>query len=260
MSWATRRKTLYISVILGVFLLLTSIPVAILLHKPETCFDGIQNQTETDIDKGGPCVLLDPRTLTPEAILWARSFLIRPNEHGGGTYSAVAYIENTNKQAGIRHVAYHFGFYDDKNIIVAERSGVGYVLPGTVTPIFEGGIDAGNRPITHTYFSFSEVPMWERVSNPAQVLRIDNIRLADAFSSPRLTADIENTSVKSVVKPSFVAILFSPNGNAFSASATAVDRLQPGEKRTIVFTWPSALTSIVGPIDVIPLLPPDLLP
>src|SRR3989344_7429415 len=91
MSWASRRRTFYILGIVLFFMVTVGIPAAIFLYKPPTCFDGKQNQEETAVDKGGPCLLLDERTLVPHAVVWSRSFEVRD-----GTYSAVAYIENPN--------------------------------------------------------------------------------------------------------------------------------------------------------------------
>src|SRR3989344_828026 len=140
MSWASRRRTVYLLGIFLFFAVVLGIPTAIWLYEPPTCFDGTQNQGETALDKGGPCVLLDERTLSPSAILWSRAFSVRT-----GSYNALAYIENPNRDAGVRLVAYRFGLYDEKNVLVAERDGRTFVMPGGITPVFEGAIDTGNR-------------------------------------------------------------------------------------------------------------------
>lgn len=258
MSWASRRRTAYVATIFLILGIAVSIPTAILLHRAPTCFDGIQNQNETDIDKGGPCLALDERLLAPASVLWSRSFLVRPNEKGGGIYTAVAYIENSNKGAGIQQIGYRFGLYDDENVLVSERTGTTYVMPGTITPVFATGLDSGNRSVTHTYFNFTELPAWDRLTNSASVIRVDNMQLTDTLTSPRLSADVENTSVADIVSPSFVAVLFDTAGNAFSASATGLRRLNAGEKQTVVFTWPAPFQTAAGRMDILPLLPPAL--
>jgi hypothetical protein len=255
MSWASRRRTGYLLGVLLFFAVVIGIPAAIWLYEPPACFDGQQNQGETAIDKGGPCRILDERSLIPHSTLWARALAVR-----GGNYNAIAYIENPNKEAGVRTVGYHFGLYDQRNILVAEREGVTFIMPGGITPVFEGAINTGNREVVRTYFEFTDAPVWESMTNAAGVLVISNKQVSSTDSVPRLTATVTNTSVASVLNPTFAGVVFDPAGNAFAASATALSRLEPGEKREIVFTWPDPFLSAVGRIDVLPFIPPAQAP
>lgn len=251
MSWASRRRTKYIIGIAIFFALLVGVPLERYFNKPPSCSDGKQNQGETAPDKGGPCPLLDERTLAPASILWARSFKVRD-----GLYSSVAYIENPNKDAGVRSVRYRFGLYDDKNILVAERAGVMFVMPGSITPVFEGNIDTGNRAVAHTYFEFNEPLVWERLKNIASSVITSDERISDTRTTPRVEAIVENISVAPVSDLLFVAVVFSPSGNARAASKTTISRLFTGEKRRVVFTWPETFGVQVGRVDVMTLIAP----
>ncbi len=256
MSWASRRRAIYL---IGVFVflgLVFSVPILSRFYKPASCSDGKRNQGETAPDKGGPCILLDERALAPVSPLWARSFNVRP-----GVYNAVAYIENANENAGVRAihaVHYRFGMYDSKNILVAERTGSTLILPGSITPIFEANINAGNREIAHTYFEFTESFVWERVNNPAKAITMSNREVSNADSEPRVVATAENTSVTPVSDASFVVVIFDPRGTAHAASMTSLSRLSPGEKQQITFTWPKPFSLPVGRVDIFPLLSPSL--
>lgn len=255
MSWASRRRALYLFGIIIFFSAVIGGPLAYKYFSiPPTCTDGIQNQDETTIDKGGPCLIVDERALQPYAVLWARSFRVRD-----GSYNAVAYIQNSNKDVGVRIAYYRFGLYDAQNILVAEREGVMYIMPGATTPVLEGRIDVGNRVVAHTYFEFTEPFTWERMKNNALVISVNNKNITDASVAPRLAALAQNTSVAAQTNVSFVAVIFDPAGNAFAASATSLPRLEAGETSPIVFTWPDPFTILPGRIDVIPLMPPTLL-
>src|SRR5262245_42578779 len=134
MSWASRRRATYTTGAIVFFVILLGGPLVYWYLKiPETCSDGIKNGDETAVDKGGSCPLLDERLLSPHAILWARQFSVRD-----GSYNVIAYVENPNENAGVKVAPYRFRLYDDRNILVAEREGAGFIMPGTVTPIFEG--------------------------------------------------------------------------------------------------------------------------
>ena len=251
MSWASRRRTVYASSVIGFFLVVFGIPFAIWWYESPSCFDGKQNQEETVVDKGGPCVLLDERTLSPYTVLWSRAFLAR-----SGTYSAVAYVENPNAGAGLRTVGYRFRLYDERNIVIAEREGVTFLMPGGITPVFEGGIETGKRVATRTFFEFAEPFIWERLSDMAGIFSIRNKTVSSIESTPRVTAQVKNSSVEVVLNVAFVAVVFDTAGNAIAASHTTVPRLAGGEEQEIVFSWNNPLSKVVGRIDILPLAPP----
>jgi hypothetical protein len=251
MSWASRRRTAYG---IGVFLFLAiviGVPLAIWIYDAPTCFDGKQNQTETTVDKGGPCLLIDERTLQPAATLWTRAFQVR-----GGLYSAVAYVENPNTGAGVESARYQLRLYDDRNVLVAEREGTTFIMPGGITPIYEGGIDTGNRAVARAFLEFTSSLVWKHMENPADVLVIGNRAISAIDAAPRLEANVKNTSVAVIQDPEFVAIVFDTAGNAFAASATTLTRLAGNEEGRVVFTWPDPFPKAPGRIDVLPLLPP----
>jgi len=233
------------------FALTFGIPLAVWLYEPSTCFDGKQNQGETAVDKGSPCSLLDERTLTPYAVLWSRSFQVREGAHG-----AVVYIENPNNEAGVRRATYRFGLYDNRNILVATREGTTFIMPGGITPIFEGAIDTGNRTVARTYFEFTGPLVWERTTNAAEALTIRNKQMFNTNESPRFTATVKNESVAEIRNVSFVAVVFDTAGNAFAASETLLSHIAPDAKHEIVFTWPEPFRFAVGRLDIFPRLPP----
>ena len=247
MSWALKRKIAYTSGTILFFVIVIGGPLAYWYFSiPATCTDGIQNQGETAVDKGGPCPLLDERYLSPHAILWSRGFRVRD-----GTYNAVAYIQNPNQNAGAVEVHYRFSLSDGDNVIVAPREGTTYIMPGGITPVFEGGINTGNRSVAHTYFEFIDPPVWERMANTASAITINNKEIQNTATMPRITADAKNTSVETMNDLVFTAVVFDPAGNAFAASQTALPKLLAGESQRIVFTWPDPFTIPVGHFDII---------
>ena len=246
-----RRRMIYL---LGIFIFfgtLIGVPLAIYTRKVPTCFDGIQNQGETDIDRGGPCVLLDERVLLADTVLWARGFTVRPGE-----YNAVAYVLNPNGGAGTERVDYKFSLYDVQNILVAEDVGSTYIMPGAVTPVFNGGIKTGNRRAAHTIFTFTSKPIWKRMANTADNITVSNKVVTDVGTVPRISAVVKNLDVKDITNVTLVATVFDTAGNAFASSRTLVPSLAGGEETTVVFTWPNPFTSVVGQIDILPLHPP----
>ena len=252
MSWASRRRFIYLTGTTLFFLIVLGGPLAWwYLTIPATCTDGITNHGETSIDKGGPCPILDERVLQPEAALWSRSFRVRD-----GTFTAIAYVQNPNDGAGVSTAHYRFGLYDDRNILVAEREGDTYIMPGAVTPVLESRIDTGNRIVARTYFEFTDPLIWRRFSNTAASIQINSKELSDTKSAPRLSATAQNTSVAEIFDIRFIASIFDPAGNAFAVSGTALPKLAPGETAQIIFTWPDAFSVQTGRVDIVPLASP----
>ena len=218
-----------------------------------TCHDGIQNQNETMVDRGGPCLLLDPSTLQPYAILWARSFQVRD-----GSYNSVAYISNANRDAGVARARYEFSLYDSQNILIATKVGETFIMPGGVTPVFVSGLDTGNRLVAHTNFKITDQRLnWERTVASKGLISVSNEETSDINTMPRIAAIVRNTAVADITQPvTFVAVVFDTAGNAYAASETQVDSLTAQGQATIVVTWPSPFVSAVGSIDIIPLRAP----
>lgn len=253
MSWSSRRRSLYAGGVIFFFVTVIGGPLAYsYFTKPPTCTDGVRNQGETSIDKGGPCPLVDESKLAPSSVLWSRSFRVR-----SGSYNAVALIQNPNQGVGIRQITYKFGLYDEQNILIAERTGSTYVMPGSITPVFEGAIDTGNRVVAHTYFDFTSAPAWEKLENSAAPLVLSNVEITDVMIAPRVTAQVKNTSVAPVTDMTFVAIVYDPAGNAFATSETTVQSLDGGETAGLIFTWPGTFNISVGRVQVIPLSAPE---
>ena len=204
----------------------------------------------------GPCSELDPRYLQPTAVMWARSFKVRED-----TYTAVAYISNPNPKAGVERAHYKMGLYDSGNVLIAEREGETFIMPGSITPVIESGIYTGNRMVVHTYFQITDPALiWKEATNPAEGIKVSNQTVSNFDFAPKVEAQARNASLDTMRTISFVAVLFDTAGNAFAASGTRLSELASGASSPISFTWPQAFTIPVGRIDIIPLHTPTLEP
>ncbi len=247
-SWARRRQMIYGGGLFLFFALVIAPVIFFYIYEPASCFDGKLNQTETDIDRGGPCALLDTRYIQPHAVLWSRAFPVRD-----GFYNAVAYIENPNQQAGVKNAIYQFKLYDERNILIAERFGQTTIIPEKVFPIFEGRIDTGNRTPVRATFNFVNVFTWERMVDATAGLTVRNEQVNDLETAPRVSAELVNTTVSPVVDLVVIATLFDAESNAFASARTVVERIDAGETKSLVFTWPEPFTAAVARVDIIPL-------
>ncbi|MCW9054873.1 MAG: FxLYD domain-containing protein [Candidatus Pacebacteria bacterium] len=250
MSWAAKRRAIYLGGVTLFLFVVVGVPVFLLWYEQPTCFDGVQNQGELSIDRGGPCALLHESQVQPEVVLWARSFEVIP-----GVYNAVAYVSNPNFSAGVVAAPYSFKLFDAENILVAERKGVTYVIPNAITSVFEGGVATGNRVPARTFFEFLSPLEWERVDSPVKGLAVGDRELTEETSAPRITAEIKNNSFSDIHNIEVVATVFDEQDTAIASSRTAIESLQQQSSQIVVFTWPRPFTGVVSRIEIVPQAP-----
>jgi hypothetical protein len=218
---------------------------------PQTCHDNLQNHGESSIDRGGPCLLLDERTLLPYSVVWARALPVRD-----GTYNAVAYVNNPNPSAGVLSADYTFRVYDNTNVLLGERTGTTFIMPGGVTPILVTGMDTGNRTVTRTYFAFTKPLVWHWMHTTVQNITVNNTLLTHTDTAPFLSAIMHNTDAHTNTNIQVIAIVFDTVGNALGASKTLVSTITGYQDVPITFTWPVPFTSVVGSVEVLPIKEP----
>lgn len=253
MSWAGRRRFSYAAGIVVFLLLVVGVPLFLQFYERPNCFDGSQSGDELGIDCGGSCQLLCEFQADDPTILWSRAFETAP-----GSYNAVAYVENPNTGAAIDTIAYTFRLFDANNILVAERSGSTFLLPGRVTPIFEADIRTGNRIPVRTFFEFKEPPVWYAANDSPSRLSVVDRALSNLETNPRLDATLVNDSVETFSDVEVVAVVFGTDGNAVATSKTFFERVEKRMARDLVFTWPAPfpkrVEACVAPADVMLLL------
>jgi hypothetical protein len=250
MSWASRRRSKYIGIVVAVALVIIVPLFFVVFNKKPTCTDGKQNGDEVGIDCGGLCPELCVSQISDPILIWSRSFKVVD-----GVYNAVAYVENPNFNAGISKISYTFKLFDGENVLVAERKGSTFISPNNVSPIFEGGIKTGERVPTKTFFELSQGPVWTQSVDEDTSLSVSDTVLSEKDSSPRIDATLSNSSVSDVRDIEVVAIVFDSKDNAIAVSSTFVELLSKRSSRNIVFTWPDKFESIVSRIEIIPRVP-----
>lgn len=251
MDWAFKRQLFYIFIFLAFFSLLGYLIISPYLNRAPTCSDNKKNGTETGIDCGGSCVRACIFEVDKISVLWSRTFQVIP-----GRYNAVAYLENHNQNTAISKVKYKFRFSDKDNVYIGKREGETFVPPRGNFAIFEPAIGVGNSIPVYTAFEFTEVPVWDKVSedkiNQLKVL-VSDIKLENQDTSPHLSATIKNDSLFTIPEVAVVAILYDDKGNAVSTSRTYLEVLTPEEIKNVDFTWPEPILGVVIAKEIIPM-------
>lgn len=248
--WAARRKTMYMSIVIGFFVIVFGVPLILALQKEPTCFDGKQNHDEQGVDCGGSCALLCEFQVKPLSIQWSRSF-----KAGDGVYNATAFIENPNFNAAIMEVPYVFKLYDTNNVLVKEREGRTFISTDGITPIFEPRITTGESEVARTFFEFTGPIVWHRIRDEKLITNVEHELINPSFS-PRIDARIRNEDINELRNVEVVGVVFDTDGNALASSQTYIEILPKLSDENIFFTWREPFTRPVGRVDVIPRIPP----
>lgn len=243
-SWALWRQFQYGFLFCALWAIVFWAVYLVYFHTPASCFDGSRNSGEAGVDCGGKCVRICAFEVIQPQVLWAESFLVIDDQ-----YNAVAYIENQNTIAASPEVEYSFQLYDGSELI-AERRGVTILPPGSEYPIFEARIKTNGRIPTRTELILREPEIWQPATVGRDQFRVNDRRLFDADTRPRLEATIENKELIEAKQTEVVATIFDSRGNPLTASRTFVDNFAPRSQERIVFTWPIPISKTVRSCEV----------
>lgn len=249
LAWSSKRRLLYIGGVVIVIAIALLVYLYPRLHAEPTCFDGKKNGSETGVDCGGTCQAACQFEANDIIVRWTKAFPV-----SGRLYNIVAYAENQNASLGVHSINYEFKVYDADNVFIARRTGSTFIGPNSRTPIFEAGIDAGNRTPARVAFTFLESPRWVRQDPRTEDLSVyvADAKLIDASSSPRLSARFVNASLYALEDTDIAAVLYDKEGNATLVSKTLVEHLEPGDATDIFFMWPSPTPRPIDRIEIVP--------
>ena len=249
-SWAFRRRFLYIAIILLVTFPPTAFYIWRSMQKPPSCNDGVKNQDEHGVDCGGICqIACFFEVAAKPTIQWVRSYYVSK-----GVYNLVAYVQNPNVNYISKPAKYVFRIYDEKNVVLGTREGI-VALPTTkLFPIFEPGLNVGERIPKRVSFEFTEPIVWLEYDGERPELAVSNIKLTREDESPKLDATVTNKTLHTYKNVEVVAIIYDAEGNGFMSSRTYIDQIGDKASAVVHFTWPEPITAAVSKIEIIPKL------
>ena len=246
MSWAQRRKLIYISSVVAIFLLVVFLPLVLHFYKPPTCFDGKQNQGEFGIDCGGSCSLLCPAQYAPLNILWSRFSKVED-----GVYNVLAYVENPNINAGVNNLSYVFRLYDKDGILLKERYGQTFAPSDKVMAVFEPELQTGYQIPARVDFSFISQAVWLKQDSVETGLSISQSVISRIDSAPRLTTLISNNTINQMKNIEAIGIVYNADGNTIAFSRTVISSIDGKGSTEINFNWPKPFTDTYARTEIV---------
>lgn len=247
-SWATKKRNRILAVIFLVIFVPTAIIGFLVFYEKPNCFDNKKNGKETGVDCGGTCDLLCSNATIDPIVHWKRYFKVSE-----GVYNVVAYVENQNIDAGASNIPYTFTLYDRDNVPLSERTGYADLRPREVIPIIENNMDTGRLEPVRVAFKFNNQVVWTKENPIQKVLVVRDEILEDNDGFPRISATIQNTSIKPVLDIKIAALLYDNEDNAIGSSNTVIKRMEGESSQRIIFTWPIHFDDSLSRFEIIPI-------
>jgi hypothetical protein len=243
------RKQFTIAIVFIFILAIIAGGIYVLTFRPPkgTCFDGIQNQGEKDIDCGGPCGPCSWETRESLEIIWQRFIPTIENN-----FDLIAEIKNPNKEWGVESVSYIFNLFNEDDQIIASKQGKTYLLPQETRQIIEPRLYSITEPVK-VEIELKEA-IWQRLKDFEDLdLRIKEKehRLVDNKFS-QVSGVVENRSNYDLAKIEIRCLLFNKDQRIIAVGKTEMRTVLISEARHFQINWPYNMAEEVSSFELKP--------
>jgi hypothetical protein len=235
-TWAGKRKFTYGSIAILIIILLIVGGYFAIFYKKPSCFDGIKNGSELDVDCGGSCSKLCQSAFLPPKIAWGSG---KFEKISNNLYNLASYIINPNTNGAAVNVPYKFTVFDKDGLVITERNGRMNIPARRNSLAFETAVDTqGIEPVRVT-FEFTAEPQWFKSHDTIEGLSIIDKKYLEEGNNSSLEVTLENKSLTTYKDIIVAVVLYDEIENAIGFSRTIVDSIDSrGGKETAPFTWP----------------------
>ncbi len=240
LTWRSRRQLSYLGAVLGLVLGLSLLGYGVYwLSKPPPCHDGPIGEAPPGVPICWEGVL-NPHEVSDLERVWVRKFSIRPGE-----YTVVARFRNPNMTIGTPSLRYFVDLWGVDNELLISRPGENFVNPGEEEVVLiETGVARPSDPggeVRRAEIRLDPNTPWMTNSRPLPEFRVSSRGFSNQTPA-RLQAEIANLSAEVYSGIEVVVVMYDEHGNAVTASATVVDRLEGYSSEDVHFTWPERIT------------------
>ena len=249
MDWRTKKQlTILAGVFFAFFIVLFAIALSV-FYSPGSCADNKKNQSEEDVDCGGPCTPCAFKQLRPVEVFFARFIEVRQ-----GNFDIVAEIRNPNEHLAGNPLVYRARLYDDKNAEVGRRENITYIDPNDRIYIIESNFLTERNVARAVVEILDDETKWEYTNELRPDITIGRknyeVVAVDGRETSRVMAELANHSAFAYRYVEARAALLDADGNIVGVARTIVQNVRPGEPRPIEFSWPNKIETGISRIDI----------
>jgi hypothetical protein len=246
------RKQIIIIAIIVLFLALVGTGIYFLYLRSEpTCFDGIRNQDEEEIDCGGTiCQSCEFKTIKNIEVVWAEAIVVDENR-----IDLVAKIRNPNPNYGAAALAYSFGIKNSSGQAIGKKEGSTFILPGSTKYIIENNFEIKEAvgPVDLTV-SKKEDLGWQKLKDYQAIELFVLDKRFDILSQEnfwaRASGTVKNGTPFSFEKVNVNIVIFDKESKPIGAAKTEMRTLTAGEYRVFSVGWPNVFSAEFGAVEM----------
>jgi hypothetical protein len=214
-----------------------------------TCVDGIKNQNEEDVDCGGVCINKCQKIKVQELTVGETGVV---ESSIAGEYDFYGIVANPNNVYGSKSFTYQIKFKDEEGMLLAEKQGTSFILPGDKKYIIENNIKLDRLPAGIDFFLTNSdwVELDDLYEKPD--LKIVNksyneINSGIGFSEAK--GLLQNRSPFDFAMIKIKVILFDASGKIVALNGTEMRTVKSGEDRDYRAFWPSRFPGEVANVE-----------
>ena len=237
MAYRIKKQAIIVTIVI-LFLGFIGLEIYLNYLKPvPSCFDGIKNQDEFDIDCGGACVTCEIKTIKNIDVVWAIAI-----PAGNNSYDLAANIRNPNPNFGHAGYKYNFVLKDASGQIIGQRNGNDFILPGETKYVIEANFQSSVAPSTVSLQIDTGVNTdWLQLTNYQAV----NLYIQDkgftvsnqAGFLAEATGVVKNGTNFGFDTVTVNIVLFDRNKKPIGVSKSVINTLTAGEGRYFSAQW-----------------------
>jgi len=193
----------------------------VFIKSAPSCTNGIQDQGETGIDCGGPCISCELKTLKPIQIDqgWPKAF--RATDTASGV---VAEIYNPNPEWAAKSFDYQLNLKDQFGNVLKTINDTSFIYGGELKYIIEPRVEIPIGKITSSEILIAN-PQWVSISDyPKPDVEVQGTK-TDKTETLFVSGKIVNRSEIDFLTAVAYALVYNKNGDLIAASKTIVDNV-----------------------------------
>ncbi len=215
------------------------------INKPTgpTCFDGIKNQNEEDVDCGGPCGQC--KKIEDLQIILEKFIPTIDNN-----YDIIIRIKNPNIVWAVESMDCQINLYDAENQLIDTKINKTYILPQETKYIVEQKILA-EKQIARIEIKLLDI-VWKKPSEFSNLeIRNKNSEYQITESGySRLVGAIENKTSYDLNKIEIVGVLFNNQSEIIAVGKTTMNTFLKNEIRGFEMNWPYIISEEVKSFEI----------
>ena len=217
-----------------------------LFKSTPTCFDGIKNQNEEDIDCGGRCFKQCKKIEAKDLVVGEVGVV---DSSTPGEYDFYGIIDNPNSLYGSDYFDYQIKFKDESGAILGEKTGTSFILPGEKKYIIENNVKLEKTPakIELSVLNLRWAAFQDFYEKPD--LKIINKTYGPVTSGIgfyEAKGLLKNESAYDFATIKIKVILKDAMGKIVALNSTEMRTVRSGENRDFRAFWPGRFSGEVG--------------